>query len=95
MSSKKQKVIMNETTNVVKTGVVSMAGMGAMGAISPIAGSAAAPIMGITGATVGLANLGQGLKSGSNIAKTFTTKQNKIKSQSKNRSESIVRKILG
>lgn len=77
MVKKKKNVPLDETINVVKTGAVGMGGMMALGAMAPLAGPAAAPIVGIAGAGVGLATLGQALSSGGKIAKDLVPKRNK------------------
>lgn len=70
---KKKNIMMKEATNVAKLGMVSMAGMGAMGAMRNIPGmpSQAGNIVGITGSGLALVNVGQMLKSGKKIAKSF------------------------
>ena len=62
--------MLNETKNVVKTGVVSMGGMAALGAMSGLAPGSGA-IVPIVGAGVGLANIGQVMKSGKKMGKSL------------------------
>lgn len=70
---------MNATKDQLKLGVGSMAGMVGLGALSAVA-PGTGPIVGVVGAGVGLANLGQALKTGKVVVNEIIprTKKNKI-----------------
>ena len=84
----KKNVPLEETKKVVKTGAVGMIGMGALGAMAPLAGPAAGPIVGLTGAGVGLATLGQAVQSGGKIMKDIVPK-------TKGKQDPLMKKIWG
>lgn len=84
----KKNVTLEETKKVVKTGMVGMVGMTALGAMAPIAGPAAGPVVGLTGAAVGLSTLGQAVQSGGKILKDTMPKK-------KGKQDDLMKKIWG
>lgn len=85
---KKKNVPLEETKKVFKTGVVGMGGMAALGAMAPLAGPAAGPVVGLTGAAVGLSTLGQAVQSGGKILKDVMPKK-------KSKKDKLMKKIWG
>ncbi len=76
---KKKNVILDETGNVLKVGTVSVIGHGALGAIAGVPGMPAVAVgtANLAGAGLRLATLGQVLKSGATIGKSFIPKKKK------------------
>ena len=89
MSSRNKESMTDRAKSHMKTGIVSMAGMGAMGAIAGTPGfpAAGAGIMPIAGAGFSLANVGETAKTGMTIANMM--QGSKIRSKGKGKGLAI------